>query len=455
MQEQEKELFQHYEIKNWNFSPRLYKILGAAAAFNLLAILVIGQTNLLTRKGCDSPFVNRVCQVLDTIYVGTMLLGTDGEFVSKDYEKTELEDADITYIDVSGETPPLKYPEGYFALANPDEFAAMQNTDFSTLQSEIPGFPTNPTISNNVDLMNTPQVTPTPNNKAIQGYIPDKPFSLGDNPIATNPPIKSRKFPRGFPTKQPKIKTGSPNQLPPIDGDETAENKDKKDKTIEKQADKNQTPIDSEVVKEVEINKKPFEELGDSLNDKLAKKEVDLSKPFSVVLEGTIAADGKLDSKKSKFGKSEGDEQMIEVAKEAIEAVGNSGFLGYLKNNGIDKVNFKIVQDDKQISVIIVSDQKNTNKANATASAFNALLSGIKLLDENGLKKLDENSKTLVNNSKVTSEGKNFVLNFVLTKPAAQDLINRSLKERAEKKAKQQPNSSAEINNDSNTDLSK
>ncbi|MDQ3748418.1 MAG: hypothetical protein M3367_05280 [Acidobacteriota bacterium] len=455
MREQEKELFQGYEIKNWNFSPRIYKILGAAAIFNVLAILVMGQAEIFTTRGCDSPFVGRVCQVIDTLYVGSVLLSTDSEFVSRDYEKTELEDADITYIDVSGQTPPLKYPDGYFALANPEsDFAAMQNTDFSTFPSSIPGIPTNPTTAYDTDLMNQPQVTPTPNNNAVTGTIPSEPYSFGGpNPIATTPPIKNKKYPRIYSPKLPKIKNNSPSKLPNFEDDIAAE---KKDKTDEKQTGKNQPPIESEAVNEIEINKKPFEELGDTLNDKLAKKEVDLNKPFLVILDGTIAADGKLDSKKSKFVKFEGDEQMIEVAKQAIEAVGNSGFLGHLKNNGVDKVNFTIVQNDKEISVIILSDQKTPEKAGTIASGFNTLLAGLIFADNNGIKKLDENSKTLVNNSKVTSEGKKFKLNFVLPKQQAQDLINRSLKERAEKKAKQQqPNSSAELNNNSNTDLSK
>ena len=199
----------------------------------------------------------------------------------------------------------------------------------------------------------------------------------------------------------------------------------------------------------VEINRKPFEDLGDALNDKIEKKEIDLSKPFSVVLDGTITNDGKLDAKKSKFIKFDGDEQMVNVAKDAIEAVGNSGFLGYLKNNGIDRVNFTMVQDDKQIYVLIVSDQKTPEKAATTASGFNTLISGIKILDQNGLKKLDDNSKTLVENSKVSSDGKNFVLNFTIPKQNAQDLINKSLKERAEKK-NNPSNSSGEETRDAN-----
>ena len=447
MQEQEKELFKNYEIKNWNLTPRIYKIIGASAIFNLMVLVVFAQANLLTRKGCDSPFVNRICQVLDTVYVGSALLGTDSEFVSKDYEKTELEDADITFIDVTGDTPPLTYPEGYFALANPEEFAAMQNPDFM-MQNPINGFPPNtmmpnPTMPNGTDLMNTPQVVPTPNNNPIAGNIPDSPFSIGANPTIKNPPIKRVRIPKGT-----KPSNTSPSTLPDVGDNTTAENK--KDENNKENADKTQKPVESDAVADVEINKKPFEDLGDAINDKLAKNEIDLSKNFTVVLDGTISADGKLDPKKSRFIKFDGDEQMVNVAKDAIEAVGNSGFLAYLKNNGVDRVNFTMVQDDKQIYVIIVSDQKTPEKASTTASGFNTLLSGIKFADQNGLKKLDDNSKTLVNNSKVSSDGKNFVLNFTIPKQDAQILIMKSLKDRAEKKNNSQPINGNEATQNSN-----
>jgi len=459
MQEQEKDLFQGYEIKHWDYSPYLYKIFAVAAVFNILTILVLAQTDVLTTRGCESPFVGRVCQVIDTLYVGSTFLGTDTEFVSKDYDKTLIEDADITYIDVSGATPPLVYPEGYFALANPKEFAAMQNmsSDFMTTQpdmsgiSGVPGIPSNPTIFNNPnDLMNTPQVVPTPNNNAVTGKIPTSPFSLGDNPIAMMPPpTPNRRLPRNTTRNQTRNPVKSPSKLPKLADEATAENKE------EKPADANKPENKSDPVAEVEINKKPFEDLGDLVNEGLEKKEVDLNKPFRVVMEGTLTADGKLDRKKSKFIKVEGDEKMREVAQQAIEAVGDSGFLAYLKNSGVDKVTFTLVQDDKQINAIIVSDQKTPEKAGTTASGFNALLSGLKLLDANGLKKLDDNSKALIENSKITSEGKNFVLNFMLPKQAAQDIITKTLKDRAEKRAVQQPKSSAETNSNSKTALSK
>src|SRR5438876_8126475 len=130
----EGDLFRSYEIKNWNYSPRLFKIIGISALANMLAILIVAQTSLLTMKGCDSPLVGGVCQVLDTVYIGALLFGTDREYVDAAYEKTDLgEDAEITYIDVSNITPPLQYPAGYFQIANPEQsFAYEESVDPGT-----------------------------------------------------------------------------------------------------------------------------------------------------------------------------------------------------------------------------------------------------------------------------------------------------------------------------------
>src|SRR5690349_12398850 len=94
------DLFHHYEIRNWNFTPRLYKILAASALLNVLALLVLSIPGILTARGCNSPFVGRVCQVLDTVYVGSLIFGTDSEYGDVDYAKTEMQDADVTFIDV-------------------------------------------------------------------------------------------------------------------------------------------------------------------------------------------------------------------------------------------------------------------------------------------------------------------------------------------------------------------
>src|SRR5438270_5091987 len=81
----EHDLFSDYEIKSWVLTPRIYKILGLSLLLNILAIIIVAQGSLLTRKGCDSPFVGSVCQVLDTVYVGSLLFGTEREYVDAAY----------------------------------------------------------------------------------------------------------------------------------------------------------------------------------------------------------------------------------------------------------------------------------------------------------------------------------------------------------------------------------
>ena len=441
MQDEAKELFAEYEIKNWNFSPRIYKILGASAVFNILAILVFAQTNMLTRKGCESPLVSRVCQVLDTVYVGSLLFDTDSEYVSRDYQKTELEDAEITYIDVSNETPPLTYPEGYFALANPEEFAAMQNADgdFSTMQPFDPStsFSQTPNVSNGNDLMATPQVTPTPNNNAIQGIIPDSPFSYGSSSPA---PARNRRA-KVYTPKPLKNKNDSPKELPKLDGDETAEN-DEKDKKDEKEANANQAPVESDAVKEVEINKKPLQDLADMVLAKWSSKEVDLNQPFIVVMNGALTNDGKLDTKLSKWDpkQEKGDPKMIAIAKEAVESVGDSGWLGYLRNVGVEKIKITLFQDKDRIVATIESEQKSPEAARTIASGLNGLLLGAKLASKG------DDEKTLLGSAKTpTANGKIFTMNFEIPKPVGQEMINRKLQEAQTKK--NQPNSTAQTEN--------
>src|SRR5688500_7337020 len=175
------DLFHNYEIRNWNFSPRLYKILGVSAVFNILALFVIGSSGMLTTRGCESPFVGRVCQVLDTVYVGSLIFGTERDYVDAPYEKTDLGDAEVTFVDVTGVTPPLTYPEGYFQLANPEQqFTNVTDPMAGFSGNLIPGIP-NPTIGGG-GLVNTPAYAPPKNRNPIEGKLPTSPLDEVNDP---------------------------------------------------------------------------------------------------------------------------------------------------------------------------------------------------------------------------------------------------------------------------------
>ena len=82
----------------------------------------------------------------------------------------------------------------------------------------------------------------------------------------------------------------------------------------------------------VEINKMLFNNFVQIIKQKVDAGKIDLTESFSIELEGVLNKDGKLDAKKSKFTRSEGDAAMIEIGKSFIEAVGDSGFFRHLKD---------------------------------------------------------------------------------------------------------------------------
>ena len=414
---QEGDLFYDYEIKNWELSPRIYKILGISAFVNILVIAIVSQTSLLTMKGCESPLVGRVCDVLDTVYVSSMLFGTDRDYVDAVYEKTELGDSEITFVDVTGETPPLSYPEGYFAIANPEEWAMKQQMLMdpafnSTVPTFTPGYVPPTTSTPGTTLLDTTPVMPKQNPSVVDGNLPT--FN-GDNAVASNPRNRRR-------NNRP---TGTP-VLPDVDANE--------DPDPSPTASPGPTPMSSDAVTGLEINRKPLTDFADQVALQVETKEVDLNQPFMIVLNGVLTKDGKLDRKLSKFdvSKQKGDQKMIDVAKAAIEAVGDSGFLTYLKSLDVEKLTMTLVQDEEKIHAVISSTQTSPERAKSVASGLNSYISIGKIAVKN-----PSDERTLLDGAKVVDEGKNFVLNFTIPKPVAHEMITRKLQEAQAKKTQQ------------------
>ncbi len=213
----EPELFEtYYEINKPHTSPTFWKIVGATLAIHLVAFITLSQVNLLQTKACDSPYVGKVCEALDAAYVGSVFLGTDRTSVDAPYEKTELDDADITFIDVSNMEPKFKYPEGFFEPEIVENDLAVVDPNGNPIASStnggIPGFPNsaNPTIGNpTLPAQNLPNVNsfgkskggfggggfgknaklPPANPNSLTGNIPDSPIAdKGKTKIKNNTP---------------------------------------------------------------------------------------------------------------------------------------------------------------------------------------------------------------------------------------------------------------------------
>lgn len=417
--EENKEFLQGYEIKNWDFSSRIYKIIASAAIFNLLFLVVIGQTDLLQAKACNAPLINKVCSVLDTVYVGSKFLG-EGEWDVREYNKTEIKDADVVWVDNTGVTPQLQYPSGYFQVANRDELASYESFD-SQYGETLPPFDSSP----------LPPITPS----SPPPLPPLPPISRRNNSIFNKKPV--------LPKRNKNVVDGDLPDSPFGDADKDSENKDKiaADKKADEEKDKTKKDLEentaktSDSVKDVGINKKPLEDFTDDIVTRWSKKEIDLTKNFAVKINAILTDEGTFDKNKTRFTSEQGDEDIVNVAKSAIEAIGDSGFLAYLKNLDVRQVEMSLVQDGEKLYLVVVSAQKTPEQAKTKASGLRNLISISKLAVKT------EDEKTLLNSAKVTSEGNNFLINVNIPKPIANEMINRNLQEALSKrKTKEQQN---------------
>ena len=111
------------------------------------------------------------------------------------------------------------------------------------------------------------------------------------------------------------------------------------------------------------------------------------------------------------------------------------------------------MQDNDNLQVIITSDLPTPERANTVSSGIGGIISGALLLDKNGFKKLGEDEKVLLSKANATvnpANAKQFVLNFVIPKATAQEMITRKLKEPIEKPAETKPNGSTAQIKDNN-----
>ena len=427
------DLFHNYEIKTWDLGPRIYKIVAVSAIFNILFVVVAAQTDLLTTKGCDSPFIGRVCQVLDTVYVGALLLGTERDYIDVEYDRIDLGDAEITMIDVSSSGPPLSYPEGYFQIANPEQFAALQAGQDPTMGFDIPGIPSNP----GTDLMNTQPVLPSPNRNAVRGRVPDSPFSIegDDEETAEDTNGKGLRKGRGGRISNSGSETGG--------GDEVA-----KGNTNANSA--NPTVDPTNPAAGVDINKRPMIDLANHVNELRDQNAVDLESGFMVRASGSLEKDGRLNPNTFRFMESSGDPKLVEVVEEAIQAINVAGYLQYLKDLSGEDLKLLFEQDAEEISALIESEMSSEMRAKSIKTLLDIYIDQAKKrktkpdADQN-----DKDDLTLLEGATIETDGRKLIIRFVVPKAVAHPMIQRKLAEQAAEAKK--PNGNAGLRNDNNS----
>ena len=161
---------------------------------------------------------------------------------------------------------------------------------------------------------------------------------------------------------------------------------------------------------DIKVNDAPLRDFAKDVQAKIDKKEIDVTKPFAVEMSAIIKDDGKLDKNASKFTSESGDPKMVEIAKQAIWAMGDSGYFGYLQQAGISQATLSVTQT-AQTFIGSVHSSKNRFEAAIVTSGINAALK-IGLSQD-----MQPNEKLILQNTRASHDGGN--IDITCTLPAA------------------------------------
>jgi len=161
-----------------------------------------------------------------------------------------------------------------------------------------------------------------------------------------------------------------------------------------------------------QINDKPLRDFGDQVRARIEQKQLDITKPFAVEMSAVITEDGKLDKNVSKFTSESGDPKMVDVAKQAIMAMGDSGYFAYLQQAGISQATIEVSQNAQTFTGSVHS-QKNRFEATMMTAGINGILSVARTQNN-----LDANEKLIVENTRASHDAGN--IDITCTLPAAE-----------------------------------
>src|SRR5688572_16643680 len=320
--------------------------------------------------------------VRDTVNIASLIANT--EFVDRDYVATQFGD-DVQIVELEK----FRYPEGYWATEGQDTSnpaVAAANDPFAPRiisQAQPGGGP---------DVIEKPSPSPEP------------------SPSASSSPIASASV---SPSAEIAHANASPSPGASPISQEDAQ------KQLEQTAKQN----NMELPAENEINKKPLKDFAAKANELKKQGKLDLDKPFEVVIVATFDEKGKLQN--PDVLKKEGDQTLVELFRDMVGALNDSGFLKYLapisKGNPGSTVTITIKQGEKEVIASVESETTSPDRAKALASLMN------NLLYFGAGSRAGKDEEKLMKNTSATPDGKKVVVNFSMARQDVVDMIKKQM----------------------------
>jgi len=323
--------------------------------------------------------------VRDTVNIAALIAST--KWVDEDYTATQIGD-DVQIVQLEK----FRYPDGYFApetqgFGNPAIAAANDPFAPKIISQWKGGGP-------------DPEETPSP--------------SPGASP-SPSPAASSSASPAASPSASTAIAQANTSPSPsasPLSQEEAQ-------KELEKTAAQNNVTLPEES----QINKKPLKDFAKRASELKDQGKLDLNKPFKVVIEAQLDANAKLQN--SRIVEKEGDENVINLFRDLVAALNDSGFLTYLspisKDNPGSTVRITVKQGENEVLASVESETTSPERAKSLASVLN------NLLYFGAGSRAGKDEEVIMKNTNATPDGKKVVVNFSMPRQSVVDMIKKQM----------------------------
>ncbi len=179
------------------------------------------------------------------------------------------------------------------------------------------------------------------------------------------------------------------------------------------------------------VNKRPVRVFSDRAIHEIDSKQVDLRSNFKVAISGDLGhgPDGKIKILKNpKSVTAEGDPNCnessvtVKFVQDAILAVGDAGYLGYLYVMKVRNVIISVEQTSELFRAGVKADQEKANTAKITASALNTFLTIAK-------QSAKDDEKLILSKMSSSADGKDFVLQFEMPRAEFHKFLDAKIAE--------------------------
>lgn len=227
------------------------------------------------------------------------------------------------------------------------------------------------------------------------------------------PKPKPTPEPTPAPTPQPSASPAEIDKAGEVAGIKEPQTKEEAEKTLDDIA-KNGGVVRPD---EGKINKRPLKDWLAKANELKTKGELDLSGMVEVEIVAQRDEKGRMYN--PRIVRKSGDPNLVIVAKDLIAAINDSNILYFIKGSG--QMRFIVRLDQAQITASVESEAESAEEAKKTATGYSGLL----LTGSVFRKGKDE--AIIYKNTRVSSRGKQVVVNFSMPRQAAGDMLKKQL----------------------------